>query len=188
MGDEILTISEAAEYLGVFRLTIRNWEKKGKLKCFRTLGGHRRFKKSDLDAIVHGTDSQQKEKHRHINILIVDDEKMVQELLSKFLKGRGYNTLLASNGKEALAKAQENDVHLAIVDIKMPGLIDGLQVLKNIKKLKADTQVIIITGFGTEKTRDLSNRLGAYAYVEKPFDLEDMKIHVDKALKTYLPT
>ncbi len=51
MQDKILSISEAAEYLGVFPLTLRNWEKKGMLKAFRTLGGHRRFKKSELDKI-----------------------------------------------------------------------------------------------------------------------------------------
>ncbi len=51
--DKILSISEAARYLGVFPLTLRNWEKKGMLKAFRTLGGHRRFKKSDLDKIIN---------------------------------------------------------------------------------------------------------------------------------------
>jgi excisionase family DNA binding protein len=51
MQDKILSISEAAKYLGVFPLTLRNWVKKGQLKAFRTLGGHRRFKKSELDKI-----------------------------------------------------------------------------------------------------------------------------------------
>jgi putative resolvase len=53
MQDKILSISEAARYLGVFPLTLRNWEKKGMLKAFRTLGGHRRFKKSELDKIIN---------------------------------------------------------------------------------------------------------------------------------------
>ena len=54
MSDKIFSISEAAEYLGVFPLTLRNWEKKDKIKSFRTLGGHRRFRKSDLDVILAG--------------------------------------------------------------------------------------------------------------------------------------
>ena len=53
-NDKILSISEAAKYIGVFTLTLRNWEKKGKIKAFRTLGGHRRFRQSDLDHIVNG--------------------------------------------------------------------------------------------------------------------------------------
>ncbi len=55
MKEKIFSISEAAEYLGVFPLTLRNWEKRGKIKPFRTLGAHRRFKKSELDKIVNGS-------------------------------------------------------------------------------------------------------------------------------------
>ncbi len=55
MQDKIFTIAEAARYLGVFPLTLRNWEKKGLLKAFRTLGGHRRFKRSELDKIRNST-------------------------------------------------------------------------------------------------------------------------------------
>jgi|GEM_PF-2352672 len=60
MKEQILSISEAAEYLGVFTLTLRTWEKKGMLKAFRTLGGHRRYKKSDLDKIIEGTNPAQR--------------------------------------------------------------------------------------------------------------------------------
>lgn len=58
MGDEIFSISEAARYLGVFPLTLRNWEKKEKIKPFRTPGGHRRFRKSELDKIINGLFNQ----------------------------------------------------------------------------------------------------------------------------------
>lgn len=58
MGDEIFSISEAARYLGVFPLTLRNWEKKGKIKPFRTPGRHRRFRKSELDEIINGVFNQ----------------------------------------------------------------------------------------------------------------------------------
>jgi excisionase family DNA binding protein len=53
MTKKILSITEAAEYLGVFSLTLRNWEKKGLIKAFRTLGGHRRFKKNELDKVIN---------------------------------------------------------------------------------------------------------------------------------------
>ncbi len=61
MNDKIFSISEAAEYLGVFALTLRNWDKKGKIKTFRTPGGHRRFRKSDLDALL-GIDKGKEDK------------------------------------------------------------------------------------------------------------------------------
>ena len=58
MSDKIFSISKAAEYLGVFPLTLRNWAKKGKIQPFRTAGGHRRFKKSELDKIINGSFDQ----------------------------------------------------------------------------------------------------------------------------------
>ena len=62
MHERILSISEAAKYLGVFPLTLRNWEKKGLLRSFRTPGGHRRFKKSELDRILGGASEEDKRK------------------------------------------------------------------------------------------------------------------------------
>ncbi|HDH50215.1 MAG TPA: helix-turn-helix domain-containing protein [Nitrospirae bacterium] len=61
MKDRILSISKAARYLGVFPLTLRNWEKKGKIRAFRTPGGHRRFRKSDLDALFGIEDEKNSE-------------------------------------------------------------------------------------------------------------------------------
>ncbi len=120
---------------------------------------------------------------KEVNILIAEDEDIIQELLSKFLEGKGYNTFSAPNGKKALdILRNNNDVQIAIVDIKMPGFIDGFGVLKNIKKINKDVKVILITGFGNEKTRRLSSRLGAYAYLEKPFDLVDVRKYVEEAL------
>ena len=126
----------------------------------------------------------QKEKFigRETNILIADDENIVQELLCKFLEGNGYNTILASNGRKALDIAKSNSVHIAIIDIKMPGFMDGFGVLRHIKKINKDVKVILMTGFGSEKTRALSSQLGAYAYLEKPLDLVDVRKHVEGAL------
>jgi CheY-like chemotaxis protein len=120
--------------------------------------------------------------NKKIDILIADDEKIVQEVLGKFLDGRGYNTLLASNGKEALNIIDINEVRLAFIDVRMPGIIDGLGTLKRIKKTNKNIEVIIMTGYGTENARRKSRNLGAYAYLEKPFDLSDIRNKVDSAL------
>lgn len=132
------------------------------------------------------TPVSQKEKFtgREANILIADDENIVQELLCKFLEGKGYNTILASNGRKALDIVKKNNVPIAIIDIKMPGFMDGFSVLKNIKKINRDVKVILMTGFGSEKTRVLSSQLGAYAYLEKPLDLVDVRKYVEEALTT----
>jgi len=125
---------------------------------------------------------ERKEPDKKIGILIADDERVVQEVLSKFLDGRGYNTLLASNGREALNIVNTNEVRLAFIDIRMPGFADGLQTLKLIKKTNKNIEVIMMTGYGTEKTRRESSDFGAYAYLEKPFDLSDIRSKVESAL------
>jgi FlaA1/EpsC-like NDP-sugar epimerase/ActR/RegA family two-component response regulator len=127
----------------------------------------------------------QKSSGTEIDILIADDEKIVQDLLRKFLEGRGYNTFLASNGREALDIVAESKVQIAIIDIRMPGLMNGIQTLKHMKMINKDIEVIIITGFGTKKIRRQSNEFGAYAYLEKPFELVDIKRYVEGALKAH---
>ena len=122
------------------------------------------------------------EEKEEMDILIVDDEKIIQELLRKFLEGRGYNTLLASNGKQAIETVKHNNVQVAIIDLRMPGFMNGVEVLKHIKKIARNIEVIVITGFATEKTRKLCERYGAYAYLEKPFDLMDVRRHIEGAL------
>ncbi len=124
-----------------------------------------------------------KPRSKEVNILVVDDEKMIRELLRKFLDGNGYNTLLASNGRKAIDVLRSNrEVDVAIVDIKMPGFTDGIGVLRNIRDTNRDVKVILITGFGTEKTRELSSSLGVYAYIEKPLDLLSIRKCVEDAL------
>ncbi|MCX5666843.1 MAG: polysaccharide biosynthesis protein [Candidatus Omnitrophica bacterium] len=125
---------------------------------------------------------ERKISNKKIDILIADDERIVQEVLSKFLDGRGYNTLLASNGREAMNIVNTNEVRLAFIDIRMPGFADGLQTLKRIKKTNKNIEVIMMTGYGTEKARRESSLLGAYAYLEKPFDLSDIRSKVESAL------
>ncbi len=126
---------------------------------------------------------KRKVRTKNIDILIVDDDEVVRDLLHKFLEGRGYNTLLAANGKEALERIEKNDVSVAIVDIKMPGFIDGLKVLKQIKRKNKNIGVIHITGFATEKSKKISAHLGAHAYLEKPFDLLDIKRNIEDVLR-----
>ena len=115
-------------------------------------------------------------------ILVADDEQEIRDLLEHFLKGRGYEVVLASDGHQALKLAAEENPQAIILDIKMPGL-DGLEVCKRLKE-KEQTKlipVIVITGFEDNKMEALN--LGADDFVNKPFDMAEISSRVKSALR-----
>jgi len=85
MNDKILSISEAAQYLGVFPLTLRNWENKGLIKAFRTPGGHRRFRKSELDRIIGTSRTENKLKESIKELEEIDLENGRQQVINKII-------------------------------------------------------------------------------------------------------
>ena len=115
-------------------------------------------------------------------ILVADDEQEIRDLLEHFLKGRGYEVVLASDGHQALKLAAEENPQVIILDIKMPGL-DGLEVCKRLKE-KEQTKlipVIVITGFEDNKMAALN--IGADDFVNKPFDMAEISSRVKSALR-----
>jgi len=106
-----------------------------------------------------------------LRVLLVDDEKDFVQTLSERLKMRQFTSEIAYNGQEALDFTDQEDTEVMILDLKMPG-IDGFEVLKKIKKTKPEIEVIILTGHGTEKDRKTCMDLGAFAYLQKPADIE----------------
>ena len=106
-------------------------------------------------------------------ILIIEDEKDILDLLSSLLESEGYNIITASNGQEGLQKFQEYDPDLILTDVRMP-VMDGIEVLKEVKTKESDTEVIILTGHSDEATAIDCLRLGAYDYFRKP--LEDIDV------------
>jgi len=114
-------------------------------------------------------------------ILIIDDEESVLELFEEILDKREYTTLTASNGKDGLALVQSKRPDLVILDLKMRDM-SGIKVLREIKKLNEDIEVIIITGYGAMRTAKTAMRLGAYDYITKPFDIDYVKAIVEDAL------
>ncbi|TET10182.1 sigma-54-dependent Fis family transcriptional regulator [Candidatus Aerophobetes bacterium] len=115
-------------------------------------------------------------------ILVVDDEKAMRNLCYQILDEEGYEVSLAEDGKEAVNKVLREDFAVAIVDIKMPGM-DGMEVLRFIKKHKSHTEVIMITGYGTIKTAVEAMKLGAADYITKPFNIEQLTMVVKMALE-----
>jgi two-component system response regulator CpxR len=104
-------------------------------------------------------------------ILLVDDEKEYVQTLSDRLKTRDLESAIAYDGEEALLCIEKDEPEVMVLDLKMPG-IDGMEVLRKVKKERSHVEVIILTGHGSQKDKDLAMELGAFAYLEKPVDIE----------------
>jgi len=116
------------------------------------------------------------------DILIVDDEKLIRSSLSKALSEDGYRTTTESNGRDALKIFEKQDFDLVLLDVRLPD-IDGIEVLKKIKQKDISCQVIIMTAYSGIKGAVEAIKLGAYDYVAKPFDIEEIKFLIARCLK-----
>lgn len=117
-----------------------------------------------------------------IKILIVDDESAIRRALEKFLKDLGYQTFAAENGEEGLKILEETSVDIALVDLVMPKL-DGIQFIRRMKTIAPEAVAIVLTGFGTITSAVEAMRAGAYHYLTKPFELDDIASLIQTALE-----
>ena len=104
-------------------------------------------------------------------VLLVDDEREFVQTLSERLQMRDVGTHVVYDGQNAIDFAEQEDLEVMVVDLKMPG-VDGFEVLKRIKETKPGIEVIILTGHGSEKDRKTCMELGAFAYLQKPADID----------------
>ena len=119
---------------------------------------------------------------KQISILIVDDEDSVRDSLSNWFREDGYRVEVAENAKKALSILESDDYDIILADIKMPGM-DGLEMLRRIKALKKDSIVIVMTAFATVSTAVMALKDGAFDYVTKPFDPDDLSHLIRNASK-----
>lgn len=117
-----------------------------------------------------------------VHILIVDDDPTIRDLLTEGLSASGYRCTTACDGADGLARLRENGYPLVVSDIDMPEL-DGVQLLQETKRLRPDTEVIMLTGVVDVDTAIQSMRLGACDYLTKPFNLAEVRITVERALE-----
>src|SRR4030043_842508 len=117
------------------------------------------------------------------SILIVDDDGVRQETLSDVLKKRGHEIFSVGSGNGALSVIKKNIIDLILLDLKLPDE-DGLEVLKKIKEFDTEILVIIMTAYSDVQTAVSAMKSGAYHYINKPFDLEELKLLIEKGLET----
>ena len=106
-------------------------------------------------------------------ILLVDDEEIMLKYLSRFLIKKGFDISTAMNGNEALEQSKEQDFIVVLLDVLMPGM-DGIETLREIKKIKPMTEVIMLTGHASVQVAMQGMKLGAFDYLIKPFDQDKL--------------
>jgi len=115
-------------------------------------------------------------------VLVVDDEESVRNLLQRILTEAGYNVVTAANGQEALDKVTELNIQAVLLDIKMPGM-SGMEVLRQLAGGRPDICVVMATAVGDVQTAVEAMKLGAYDYITKPFNRDDVVLTVQRAIE-----
>jgi DNA-binding NtrC family response regulator len=110
---------------------------------------------------------------KEFKVLMVDDEEDFVQTLAERMKMRDLSPELALSGEQALQKVQDDVPDVMVLDLKMPG-IDGMEVLRRVKQAYPQVQVIMLTGHGSEKDEAEARRLGAFAYLQKPVEMEKL--------------
>jgi len=117
-------------------------------------------------------------------VLLVDDEEDFLKSLSERLEIRDVSHDTATSGQEALGRIGAEKPSVIVLDLKMPGM-DGMEVLRRVKKAHPRVQIVILTGHGSEKDREEAERLGAYAYLQKPVPIDKLMDTLKGAYKKF---
>ncbi|MGQ9509900.1 MAG: response regulator [Thermodesulfobacteriota bacterium] len=185
---EILTVSQASKYCKVSPKTIINWIEAGHLKAYKTVGGHRRIKKEDLDQFLkeRGMPLPEESKvEERKKILVVDDDKIIVETIVQALEEDefGYEMISASDGFEAGLQVSHFKPDLLILDIMMPD-INGYEVCQKIKSNPEtkDIKIIVLSAYLDDEAFKKMKEYGADACFSKPLPLEQLKFEVARLL------
>lgn len=119
--------------------------------------------------------------NNNIKILVIDDEKIALKNLSHLLKKEGYNVLTCDNGEEAIGILEDSGFDIIMTDLRMAN-VDGIQILEKSKSICPDTHVILITGYATTETAIEAMRKGAFHYIVKPIQMDELKSIIKEAL------
>ena len=169
---EWLTLGQAARFLGVAQSTIRKWSDNGRVPAFYTPGGHRRYRRSDLETFLDRSGPGGKAKSGPL-VLLVDDDEKVRELVRVNLEFEGYIVREAGSADEGLSAIEEAKPDLILLDVMM-SWIDGFELCRAVKKNDEfrDIPVIFISAKKTAGDIRTGLAAGAADYFSKPIDME----------------
>jgi excisionase family DNA binding protein len=167
-----MTLGQAAKYLGVAQSTIRKWSDQGRLPAFYTPGGHRRYRRSDLEIFLErsGPGGRQREGP---SILIVDDDPGLRGFVRASLELEGYTVREAGSAEEGLAALEEESPDLILLDVMMPK-VDGWEMLRRVQERHGVGAIPVLMFSGkVDEASDVTAR-GASGFIGKPFDPQQL--------------
>jgi len=181
---EVLTVYQASKYCSVSPKTISNWIDEGHINAFRTVGGHRRIRKEDLDAFLRKQGMpvpMEVEGGDRRKILVIDDDRLIVETIVRSLEEEphDYEIISAADGFEAGLQVSHFRPDLMILDIMMPD-IDGYEVCRRVKSDPATchTKIIVLSAYMDEQNYEKMKQNGADVCFSKPLPLEKLKREV----------
>lgn len=186
--EDIFTVFNASKYCNVSPKTIINWIESGHIKAYKTVGGHRRIRKSDLEAFMRNQGipiPEEEEGGDRKRILVVDDDPIIVETIVQALEEDEYDyeVISAADGFEAGIQVNHFKPHLLILDIMMPD-IKGYDVCKKIKgdDETKDTKIIVLSAYLDEEKFRKMQEYGADVCFSKPLPLPQLKEEVARLL------
>jgi len=177
-----LTLGQAAKYLGVAQSTIRKWSDHGRVPAFYTPGGHRRYRRPDLDDFLNRSGPGGSTQQGPL-VLIVDDDKGVREYVRVNLEMEGYAVREAGNAEEGLGVLEEVSPDLILLDVMMPE-VDGWEMLRRVQERHGvgAIPVVMFSGKVNEHSAQEATARGAQGFVGKPFDPQQLIEHAKQLL------
>ena len=170
-----LTLGRAANYLGMAQSTIRKWSDTGRLPAFYTPGGHRRYRRADLDDFIAegGRVTPRRGEGRRL-ILIVDDDDKLREFVRVNLEMEGYSVREASSAEDGLKALEEEPPDLILLDVMMPQ-VDGWEMLQRVQRHGVGSiPVIMFSGKVDEESLKRATSRGAQGFIGKPFNPQQL--------------
>ena len=166
-----LTLGQAAKFLGVAQSTIRKWSDQGRVPAFYTPGGHRRYRRRDLETFLDRSGPGGRSDGPLV--LVVDDDARLREFMRINLTMEGYSVREAASAEEALAAIEDTAPELVLLDVVMPG-VDGWQMLQRMQERHGSIPVIMFSGKVDETSAGEAEERGARGFVGKPFDPQQL--------------
>jgi excisionase family DNA binding protein len=168
-----LTLGQAASYLGVAQSTIRKWTDQGTLPAIKTPGGHRRYRRGDLEAFLER--SRPGRPARGPLVLIVDDDPGLRGFVRAALEYDGYTVREAASAEEGLEALDEEPPDLILLDVMMPK-VDGWEMLRRVQERHGmgSIPVLMFSGKANDHDAAQAGTRGAQGFVGKPFDPQQL--------------